>query len=126
MLAIFNCASAASGMLGKKVSKCADTPVRPEPAKAVRTLGVPGNRPPPAWRGAMEFGIGIGIDQGLQGHAGHVEAVVLHRVHGFIEQGLCPAALEAHVASGLTDFLLLQAAVTMSSVVRIAMNETRT
>ena len=48
---------------------------------------------------------GIGIDQGLQGHAGHIEAVVLHRVHGAVEQDLV-RLLGADIRQGIVDLLI--------------------
>src|SRR5205807_6586664 len=49
--------------------------------------------------------IGVGVDQGLQGHACHVEAVVLHGVHGTVEQHLV-RLLGADVRQWVIDLLV--------------------
>ena len=122
MLAIFNCASAASGMLGKKVSKSLYSisawarPAVPPSAyqeSATRQLGA-----------GDEFRIGIGVDQGLQGHPGHVEAVVLHRIHGAVEQNLV-GLLGVNVGHGILTFLLVQATVNRQRAQQIAMTGIR-
>ena len=50
-------------------------------------LGVPGIADRQLGAGNV-FRIRIGVDQGLQGQARHVEAVVPHGVHGLVEQDL--------------------------------------
>src|SRR5581483_5368488 len=52
-----------------------------------------------------EFGIRIGVDQGLQNHPGLIEAVVLHLVHGAVEQHLV-GLLGAYVREGIVDLLV--------------------
>ena len=52
-----------------------------------------------------EFRIRIGVDQGLQGDPRHVEAVVLHGVHGAVEQDLV-GLLGADVRQRIVDLLV--------------------
>ena len=52
-----------------------------------------------------EFGIGIGVNQGLQRHACDVKAVVLHRVHGAVEQHLV-RLFRAHIRERIADLLV--------------------
>jgi hypothetical protein len=49
--------------------------------------------------------IRVGVDQGLQGHAGDVEAVVLHRIHGAVEEHLV-GLLGADVRQRVVDLLI--------------------
>ncbi len=49
--------------------------------------------------------VGIGIDQGLQSDSRHVEAVVLHRIHGPVEQHLV-RLLGTDVGQWIVDLLV--------------------
>src|SRR6185312_574403 len=85
MFAIFSWASAASGILGKKVSKSLYS--ISAWVNASTTFGIPRVSHRQLGTGDV-LGVRIGVDQRLQGHAGNVEAIVLHCVHGTVEKDL--------------------------------------